>query len=58
MTSPIFILKVIEKIIEKHPDLRVGQLISSCLDNEEKLFFISDDELIDRLLILYGKGDK
>lgn len=58
MTSPTFILKLIEKIIEKYPDLRVGQLLAGCVDSEERLAYIKDDELIERLLILYGKEDK
>lgn len=44
------ILFEIQSIWEKHPDLRLGQLIFNALNyNNDGLFYIEDEDLIDRL---------
>jgi uncharacterized protein YihD (DUF1040 family) len=45
------ILKRIEKIWKKYPDLRLGQLIidGTLLSGEEDLFYIEDEKLISKL---------
>jgi len=39
------ILTIIEKIWEKYPQLRLGQLIGNCFDASEDLFEVKDSEL-------------
>ena len=48
------ILNEIEKIWKEYPDLRLGQLISNMSDRSPwPLFYIEDDELIERLEKFY-----
>ncbi len=46
------ILKAIEKVWEKYPDMRLGQLITNVIE-EEHLFYIEDDSLIKVLITNY-----
>lgn len=48
------ILNKIEEIWKEYPDLRLGQLISNMSDRSPwPLFYIEDDELIERLEEFY-----
>ena len=42
------ILNQLKEIWEKNPDLRLGQLIANCID-QNYVYFIEDDALISRL---------
>ena len=46
------ILNQIEMLWEKYPDLRLGQLLLT-IESEEGLFYIEDEELVDRLYGFY-----
>lgn len=52
------VLKEIEKIWEKRPDLRLGQLILNLHMDKFYLYSVEDDKLIEKLKELYGKFDK
>lgn len=46
------ILKQLEKVWSREPDLRIGQLIVSLVNPEEscsKIFFFEDDQLLEAL---------
>jgi len=46
------ILNQIEMLWEKYPDLRLGQLLLT-IESEEGLFYIEDEDLVDRLYGFY-----
>jgi len=46
------ILKEIEKVWEKYPDMRLGQLITNVIE-EEFLFYIEDESLVKELITNY-----
>ena len=50
------ILKLIEKIWLKHPDLRLTQLIAACFDREN-IYYVEDDILMSNLLERYCETD-
>ena len=43
------LLEKIESIWIKHPDLRLGQLISCAVNDSEDIFYIEDDKLLEGL---------
>lgn len=47
-----FILQRLEVIWKKYPDLRLGQLIMN-VGNENSLYYLEDDELIEKLERFY-----
>lgn len=47
------ILELIEKIWKKYPDLRLGQLICNCFHPDADIYFIDDDELVEKLKFIY-----
>jgi len=52
MRNPERIPKVIEtirKYWEKHPDLRLGQIIGNVLEAERDAYYLEDDELMKRI---------
>ncbi|MBI4029110.1 MAG: hypothetical protein HY376_01985 [Candidatus Blackburnbacteria bacterium] len=51
-------LALIQQLWEKYPDLRLGQLILNALPNERLLYYIEDEDLVERLTILYAKREK
>ena len=55
------LLKKLEKIWKKHPDLRLGQLIVNSLDESADLFYVEDEDLLRQIEHMYyygGYGDK
>ena len=49
-------LDLIKQIWERSPDLRLGQLISNAtvdVDDEDRLYHIEDEELAEKLKVLY-----
>jgi len=52
------LIKSLEDMSKKHPSLRLGQLLTSCLEENDSLFNIPDERLIDRLLVLDTKLTK
>lgn len=44
---------LINKIVEKNPDLRLGQIIVNCVKKKEELFYLSDGVIYERLVELY-----
>ena len=51
------ILKAIEKVWEKYPDMRLGQLIANVVD-ESAIYFVEDEDLIDELKKVYKPKTK
>ena len=49
------LIKSLEDMSKNHPSLRLGQLLTCCLEENDSLFTIPDERLIDRLLILDKK---
>jgi len=49
------ILKEIEKVWEKYPYLRLGQLIMNCARVEGIFYYIEDEKLIEILKEYYAK---
>jgi uncharacterized protein YihD (DUF1040 family) len=52
------VLSKIEKLWQKSPDLRLGQLLGNCANSELKLYYMEDDVLLRRLEAMYGEADK
>ena len=50
-------LEKLEEIWSKHPDLRLGQLISCVVNNGQDLFYIEDNKLL-KLLECFDNKDK
>jgi len=48
------LIKLIQKIHKKNPDLRFGQLIENAVRNLSHLFYIENDELAMLLTFHYG----
>lgn len=46
------ILKAIEKVWEKYPDMRLGQLIANVVD-ESAIYFLEDELLVKVLITNY-----
>lgn len=51
------ILKEVEKIWQKFPDLRLGQLLLNVL-RDPALYYVEDDELIQQLTDFYGTVER
>ena len=49
---PVVLLEI-QKVWEKNPDLRLGQLIMNCCPNENVLYNIEDDKLLERIREVY-----
>ena len=47
------VLSEIQKVWEKNPDLRLGQLLMNCCPNENVLYNIEDDKLLERIREVY-----
>lgn len=47
------VLSEMQKVWEKNPDLRLGQLIMNCCPNENVLYNIEDDKLLERIREVY-----
>ncbi len=47
------ILKEIEDIWERHPDLRLGQLICNFIEEGLQIYYIEDEELVEKLKASY-----
>ena len=47
------ILQEIQEVWEKHPDLRLGQLIGNVF-RSDSLYYIEDDQFLDRIKTFYG----
>ena len=43
------LLARLERVWKAHPDLRLGQLISNTAKDEFTLFYIEDEELIEKM---------
>jgi len=52
------LIKSLEDMSKNHPSLRLGQLLTCCLEEKDSLFTIPDERLIDRLLVLDTKLTK
>jgi len=48
------VLDTIRRIWMKNPDLRLTQMIINVGGDNEDIFFLEDDELAERLVILYS----
>ena len=48
------ILKTIENIWKKNPDLRLCQLLENTAIGFDRLYYFEDDELIKKLKEMYG----
>ena len=49
------ILQEIQKIWEKYPDFRLGQLISNAFrDGGDNFYFIEDDHFLNQIKTFYG----
>lgn len=51
-------MKKIQAIWEKAPQLRLGQLLGNTCKGETKLFHLEDDALLERLEAMYKDIDK
>jgi len=49
-------LKHIETIWSKHPDLRLGQLLLNSCDSVQ-LYYIEDSDLMNKLISLYNENN-
>ncbi len=47
------VLSEIQKVWEKNPDLRLGQLLMNCCANEIIMYNIEDDMLLERIREVY-----
>ena len=52
------ILKGIQNIWVEYPDLRLGQLIANVIKEEKELYYIRDEDLIDKMIQFYKNIDK
>lgn len=52
------ILKEIEKVWKRNPDLRLGQLIVDAADTEDNVFYIEDENLLAGLEELYKEYEE
>lgn len=50
------ILEKVEKIWEKNPDLRLGQLLLNVC-REPTLYYIEDEDLVEMMALIYERGD-
>lgn len=56
-TNPVRVLAAIQSVTQKHPELRVGQLLCIAMRNNGRqldLFNISDDDLVQLLSQVFG----
>lgn len=51
-------IMMLKAILQKQPDLRIGQVIVNCVKKKEDLFFLSDDVIYERLCKLYNDLNK
>lgn len=49
------IIKELERLWRKHPDLRFGQLLINVYINGTDLYYIEDEMLLKKLYEVYGK---
>ncbi|MHA2279772.1 MAG: hypothetical protein ACXAC5_02595 [Promethearchaeota archaeon] len=52
------VLKEIEELWRKVPDLRLGQFLENCSGSELKLYYMEDDVLLKKLQTMYGEVDE
>lgn len=43
------VLAVLQTAWERYPDMRLGQLLANCCSCDEPLFYMEDDEIMERL---------
>jgi len=48
------LIKLINKIHKKYPELRFGQIIENAIRNLQDLYYIENDELAQLLMFKYG----
>jgi len=46
------VLKELQSLWEKYPDLRLGQLLLNSVKSEQELFYIEDEQLIEKVRVL------
>ena len=51
-------LKGLQNIWMEYPDLRLGQLILNVVKDERKLYYMENEELIDKMVKFYKNIDK
>ena len=51
------IMEVIYRFNQKYPEIRFGQLIHNLFTKDDRLFYISNDELLKRLKIILEEID-
>jgi len=49
------IIDTVTQVWNKHPDLRLGQMLENLTGYDEDLYYVEDDELLKRLNNLKGE---
>ncbi len=47
------VMRVVEELWKKHPDMRLGQFLENCFASELKLYHAEDDVLVEKLMTMY-----
>jgi hypothetical protein len=50
------VLKTIREVWERFPDLRLGQLLTNATDMGDILYYVEDEELVEKLERYHGEG--
>lgn len=61
MRDPARIPEVLAKVQElwqKVPNLRLGQFLGNVAKSDVKLYYMEDDELVERLVAIYCEADE
>ena len=51
------IMKLVEDLWKKCPDMRLGQFLGNCFSSELKLYYAEEDVLAEKLMSMYGEKD-
>jgi uncharacterized protein YihD (DUF1040 family) len=52
------VLAKIQELWEKVPDLRLGQFLGNTCKSETQLYYLEDDDLLEKLESMYKEADK
>ncbi len=47
------VMRVVEELWKKHPDMRLGQLLGNSFSSELKLYYAEDEVLVEKLMTMY-----